>query len=333
MDLPVDSRSSSGSSSTGGSIGIVRSLSATPNIMNSSVMTVPGSAVTDPVSYSSSSPCTNPHANHHHFHRMAFFRPPRTAPSTPNGNSSNASSKSGTNNSTNANIVQSEHKINNKDDDLWIRQDDLTPMTKDKKDQMLDSDKIEIIPGGEPYSYVQFSDRPSRLESHDYSYPVVDTLKTTDKRDSISSIKKHNLDIMTSPPLLPSKSKKKKGKHKNSLLDQTRCRHCLEMFRNDENRPGSCEYAPDHVRACINTVTCISCAHCMLYHCMSDAEGDFNHHYPCSCDSCDDKCGRRWFGLSILSIFVPCLWCYLPLRACHKLAVKCSLCGGRHATT
>ncbi|MPC08396.1 hypothetical protein E2C01_000983 [Portunus trituberculatus] len=46
----------------------------------------------------------------------------------------------------------------------------------------------------------------------------------------------------------------------------------------------------------IDTLTCITCAQCMLYHCMSDAEGEFAHH-PCECGgpggTADESCGRR----------------------------------------
>lgn len=38
----------------------------------------------------------------------------------------------------------------------------------------------------------------------------------------------------------------------------------------------------------------------------------------------------RWIGLSLLSLIVPCLCCYPPLRACHWMGVSCGVCGGRH---
>ena len=155
-----------------------------------------------------------------------------------------------------------------------------------------------------------------------------------------------------------------------------RCRHCQESFYPDINPKGSCEYAPDLIRTAIDTVTCIICAQCMLYHCMSDEEGEFVRH-PCACSlgccgggghksrccclCCADgdasdgvgvnnemmgfggnnlagnamegnsrSCGRRWIGLTLLSLLVPCLCCYPPLRACHSAFVYCGLCGGRH---
>ena len=146
-----------------------------------------------------------------------------------------------------------------------------------------------------------------------------------------------------------------------------RCRHCDETYYPDNNPKGSCEYAPDIIRSAIDHLTCIGCAQCMLYHCMSDEEGEYLRH-PCNCDggrcfccccggesSARDNemmgmnvtgngsnstvmennggrggCGKRWFALSLLSFLVPCLCCYLPLKACHSAFVSCKLCGGRH---
>ncbi|KAG1682026.1 Sprouty-related, EVH1 domain-containing protein 2 [Nymphon striatum] len=346
VNLPqLESRSSSGSSSTScgaAATGIVRSSSATPNLMMHNNVVSP--VVVDPTSLSSSSPYTHPHANHHHFHRMAFFRPPRTAPSTPNGNSS-------TNNQTTCfkSTVGSEQKVIVKEsEDLWIKQDDSTAhrskssLSNDKKEQILDCDKIEIL-SGDSYSYVQFSDKPSSrvdYSLHEYSYPVVDASCKNEKRGSISSIKKHNLDV-TSPPLLPSKGRRKKDKkrdrHKNNfLLDisaTNKCRNCGEYYREDENEIGTCKTPAndDNVKVCVERLTCIPAARCMLYHCVSDNEGDFNNENPCTCDPNKDSCGRRWAALSILSIFIPCLWCYLPLRCCYKIGLKNKLYGGRHA--
>jgi Sprouty protein (Spry) len=74
------------------------------------------------------------------------------------------------------------------------------------------------------------------------------------------------------------------------------------------------------------------CARCMLYHCMSDSEGDLINH-PCSCSSNaaeEVSCTKRWIGLALLSLLVPCLWCYPPLKACHMIGIQCGVCGGKH---
>lgn len=39
---------------------------------------------------------------------------------------------------------------------------------------------------------------------------------------------------------------------------------------------------------------------------------------------------NRWIGLTLLSLLVPCLWCYPPLRVCHLIGISCGICGGKH---
>ena len=130
-----------------------------------------------------------------------------------------------------------------------------------------------------------------------------------------------------SKPLLPSLDKPKAGLKNNSGL-QT-CVHCRKTFTFDNNRVGMCSYAPaDFARQGIEAATCLRCAECLLYHCMSVAEGDYVH--PCDCSNRDGHWARRWIGLSLLSILVPCLCCYVPLMACYKCGASCHLCGGRH---
>ena len=114
------------------------------------------------------------------------------------------------------------------------------------------------------------------------------------------------------------------------------CAHCQKPFSQASNRRGACQHAPqDWARSTVETVTCLSCAKCLLYHCMSDSEGDYGAGHPCDCSSGSGgggagTWGRRWLGLTLLSILVPCLCCYFPLMACYKGGAACSLCGGRH---
>ena len=191
----------------------------------------------------------------------------------------------------------------------------------------LDHDKIEGI-GGDTYSYVEFVDRPP--PHHEYHYPVIEPKR--EKRDSIASLKKELVAETPAPQLPPLLPEKKNRFLKNKRSKKVRCRYCNDTFTDDTNPRGSCKYAPDYVRSTIDALTCICCAQCMLYHCMSDAEGDFAHH-PCECGGAgvpDQSCGKRWLGLTLLSLLVPCLWCYLPLKSCHKCAIACGLCGGKH---
>ena len=109
------------------------------------------------------------------------------------------------------------------------------------------------------------------------------------------------------------------------------CIHCRESFSAEANPRGSCAYTPtDCLRRGIEAVSCFTCAKCLLYHCVSDAESDYVH--PCSCSNSDGGAARRWIGLTLLSILVPCLCCYLPLMACYKAGAACKICGGRHSS-
>lgn len=178
-------------------------------------------------------------------------------------------------------------------------------------------------------------DRPSTYVSlsavHEYQYTTLSGAVSSEKsspntkppllkRDS-GSIKKCGY---SGPPPLPDK------KPTESFQARIKCRHCHEWYLESANRAGACEYAPDCFRSCIDCVSCIKCAQCMLYHCMSDAEGDFAMH-PCACAPPDEACTKRWIGVALLSLLVPCLWCYLPLRCAHRAARAARLAGGAHA--
>lgn len=153
------------------------------------------------------------------------------------------------------------------------------------------------VEDSETYSYVQLT------AVHDYMYPVVE-----EGKGEPGSLKKRSQQ-----PILPTKRKEQ-------------CRHCQETYSSDTNVRGACQYAPDPIKEGIEKVACLTCARCLLYHCSSDPEGDFNRH-PCECGP---GCGRRWLCLALLSFVVPCLWCYPPLRACHWCCVTCGVCGGKH---
>ncbi|XP_003701846.1 sprouty-related protein with EVH-1 domain isoform X1 [Megachile rotundata] len=167
--------------------------------------------------------------------------------------------------------------------------------------------------GSDNYPYVQLT-----TLNHEYLYPIIGDHKgdRLNRHNTSSSLKKP--DIIESQPT-------KNTMKRNVRL---RCKHCQELYTEQHNPRGSCEYAPDPIKRGIAKVSCLSCAQGMLYHCMSDAEGDFSQN-PCSC-STEEGCGRRWFGLALLSLIVPCLWIYPPLRAVHWCGTSCGMCGGRH---
>ncbi|XP_058055342.1 sprouty-related, EVH1 domain-containing protein 2 isoform X3 [Anopheles bellator] len=186
-------------------------------------------------------------------------------------------------------------------------------------------DKVTPLVPGDNYSYVQITD------VHDYNYPVIEEPPISGsliggRRDSTSSLKKRNaLDAAANagatslPPIM---------KEGTLIKTRLRCRYCQEFYNDEWNHKGSCDYAPDCIRTAIENVSGMPCARCMLYHCMKDSEGETAAH-PCLCTG-ESGCTKRWIGLALLSLLVPCLWCYPPLRACHWIGVSCRLCGGKH---
>ncbi|XP_031418012.1 sprouty-related, EVH1 domain-containing protein 2 [Clupea harengus] len=110
--------------------------------------------------------------------------------------------------------------------------------------------------------------------------------------------------------------------------ERARCVYCRDLFRREDNRRGHCTEAPDPVRTCIRRVSFMWCADSLLYHCMSDPEGDYSD--PCSCDATEERFWLRWAALLGLSLLAPCMCCYGPLRACHRCGVAIHCCGGKH---
>lgn len=113
------------------------------------------------------------------------------------------------------------------------------------------------------------------------------------------------------------------------LKSRLQCRYCQEFYSEEWNTRGACEYAPDCFRSMMDRIPGMQCARGLVYHCMSDSEGDTVAH-PCECAAVDGACTKRWFGVALLSLLLPCLWCYPPLKACHMVGVSCGLCGSRH---
>ncbi|XP_074075136.1 sprouty-related, EVH1 domain-containing protein 3 [Macrotis lagotis] len=116
-----------------------------------------------------------------------------------------------------------------------------------------------------------------------------------------------------------------------SGADAARCVHCRALFRRgSDGRGGHCPEAPDPGGRLVRRLSCLWCAESLLYHCLSDAEGDFSD--PCACEPGHPRPAARWAALAALSLAVPCLCCYPPLHACHWATVRCGCpgCGGHH---
>ncbi|KAH8263823.1 hypothetical protein KR038_007928 [Drosophila bunnanda] len=78
----------------------------------------------------------------------------------------------------------------------------------------------------------------------------------------------------------------------------------------------------------IDYASCLCCAKALFYHCArdNDLDCDDGNGTPCVDNPC--SCGpykrtQRWGWLGALSIFLPCLWFYWPMRGCMKLCEKC----------
>lgn len=293
LDLPITRHDSSS-----------QSASTTSTTTSSPIPQSPSSNVSG-----SQDPFHVHHSNHHHLHRVHYIS---TSPHHTHKPSSPPSEKSSSGKSD---------TLDNGRDDIWVRADEPSTISG-KSDQGLLDESVHM----QEYSYVIFA---KNKNTHEYSYPTLEAVqKPILKREITCNVKKQ-LPIPSHPPLPKKKKDKKRTTGSQRLINHRfRCKHCHDYFTHDQNSRGSCEDAPDGVEKCIEYVTCVMCAKGLIYHCMSDPDGDYGH--PCACDTSDDTNCKKWTALTILSFFVPCLWCYWPLMACHKCGVACGCCGGRH---
>ncbi|CAO1363437.1 unnamed protein product [Diamesa serratosioi] len=84
----------------------------------------------------------------------------------------------------------------------------------------------------------------------------------------------------------------------------------------------------------IDFASCLCCVKALYYHCSKDHELDCESDSiscadnPCSC--VPYKRTSRWGCLSALSLLLPCLLCYWPMRGCVSLCAKCYAKHSRH---
>lgn len=179
-----------------------------------------------------------------------------------------------------------------------------------------------------------------KTQKHDYTYPLAPALSPSDSDPALGPLvsKGHGgsyrqcvSSVISSQPRSSPSTNGGKGR-KEDGAERAHCEHCGETFYISDNRRGRCQDAPDPIQACIRQVSCMWLADTMLYHCMSDPEGDYSD--PCSCDggegSGGGRLGSRWLALLGLSLVAPCLCLYPPLHACHRAGLRCGCCGGRH---
>ncbi|TMS23475.1 Sprouty-related, EVH1 domain-containing protein 2 [Larimichthys crocea] len=174
-------------------------------------------------------------------------------------------------------------------------------------------------------AYVHFA--KSEPPKHDYTYPYplsCDGQRGCDSKPGCLELNSGHRAVVTVQP----QALQPKGKRRKEDGERSRCVYCQDMFNHDDNGRGRCQEAPDPIQTCIRRVSFMWCADSLLYHCMSDPEGDYSD--PCSCDTSDERFCLRWAALVGLSLLAPCMCCYAPLRACYRCGVACHCCGGKH---
>ncbi|KFD48264.1 hypothetical protein M513_10841, partial [Trichuris suis] len=131
------------------------------------------------------------------------------------------------------------------------------------------------------------------------------------KRESLASSK---LSACGLQPLLVGHSKSQSSL--KDIVRREQCQHCMCFYSVDQNRPGSCPEAPGPFESLIKKVSCLWCFNTMLH---------------CCCHGAGERRGYiRWLLLVLVTLFVPCMWCYFPLRSCQKFCRRRCLLGNRH---
>ena len=95
--------------------------------------------------------------------------------------------------------------------------------------------------------------------------------------------------------------------------------NALQLHIEEEQVPNDHHFTTEDYKEMVECCTCVCCVKAMFYHCTKDdeEEGRVAEH-PCSCRGPRDECLPRWGILGTLSLCLPCLWCYLPFKACEK---------------
>lgn len=83
--------------------------------------------------------------------------------------------------------------------------------------------------------------------------------------------------------------------------------------------------------SCVDYVSCLCCVKGLFYHCVGDEDDDEQRRRCGTKDGGGMQTARRWGCLASLSLVLPCLLCYWPLRGGVKVAELCyQKCCTRH---
>lgn len=117
------------------------------------------------------------------------------------------------------------------------------------------------------------------------------------------------------------------GAPKSRAIHSSRCEDCARCQCSECRRPRALPACWLCSRRCVcsaqNAVeygTCVCCVKGLFYHCSSDDE-DTCADKPFSCTQ--SHCCVRWATVSLLSLFFPCLLCYLPAKGCVAAVQSC----------
>jgi hypothetical protein len=98
-----------------------------------------------------------------------------------------------------------------------------------------------------------------------------------------------------------------------------RCKACREPRRLPERYlcHKKCLCSPETV---VDTLSGMCLVKALFYHCGKDyaAEADSAFENPCSCSG--EYAAARWGCMAAMTVLMPCLLCYLPMKGCSEAA-------------
>ena len=146
----------------------------------------------------------------------------------------------------------------------------------------------------------------------------------TSDKSSINSSRSSITDAIVTQPMSfdPINSKAKAAADTDN-----KCAKCHRGQSSSEHRrlPGSWICGGKWYCSCSSVVDLLSCM-CIVkglfYHCCDEPHDVDPDPHPCDC-SCGRQCVSRWASMAAMSLCLPCLLCYLPLKAGQKAIEAC----------
>lgn len=148
-------------------------------------------------------------------------------------------------------------------------------------------------------------------------------IRTQPKRSELNSEELKPLNEESRPVVVMPSSNVTRNQGKHSV----RCEDCGRCQCSDCRRPRVLPSCWMCGRRCVCSAdsaveygTCVCCIKGLFYHCSSDDE-DTCTDKPFSCTQ--SHCCVRWVTVSLLSLFLPCILCYLPVKGCMAVCQCC----------